>query len=391
MNRMELHKVENSKPEKNQTTQATKRRGSVLIVDDNPQNLRALKVILEERDYEVRAAISGQLALDSMKMELPDVVLLDIMMPDKNGYQVCEEMKLNKATKDIPVLFISALDDLSDKIKAFSVGGVDYIPKPFCAKEVLARVDTHVSLYRSKQELKIANKKLKERSRNLEQLNSELSSFSYSVSHDLRAPLRSISGFSQIILEDYRDKMDEVATGYFDTIVRNTQHMEHLIEDILQLSRISQQELTRVDVNLSRLVEGSIEDLRQAYSLDSISVTIEPDIHAQCSQKLVAIAISNLVSNAWKYSQFVDRPMIEFGVKSVDGKKTYYLKDNGIGFDMKYANKIFLPFSRLHSNKQYEGSGIGLATVKRIIDIHHGAIWVDSIPDKGSVFYFRFA
>jgi len=364
--------------------------GTILIVDDNPQNLRALKAILEEQDFSVRAAINGQLALDSMSIDIPDLVLLDIMMPDKNGYQVCEEMKANELTKDIPVLFISALDDLSDKMKAFSVGGVDYIPKPFYAKEVLARVNTHVNLYKSKKELLRVNQQLVEKTRNLERVNNELHSFSYSVSHDLRAPLRSITGFSQILMEDYHSNMDEVATGYLNTIIRNAKHMEQLIDDLLQLSKISQAELSRSTINLSEMVTQSLNNLLQLVDSGKLEVKIAENISCRCSPKLAGIAISNLLNNAWKYTQYVENPKIEFGKSEFDGKETYFIRDNGIGIDMKYASKIFMPFHRLHREEKYEGSGIGLATVKKIIDVHQGVIWVESQPNEGSTFYFRF-
>jgi len=364
--------------------------GTILIVDDNPANLRALKLILEREFFHVRAAISGELALDSMKVELPDIVLLDIMMPNKNGFEVCEEMKANELTKDIPVLFISALDDLADKIKAFSVGGVDYIPKPFYAHEVIARVNTHITLYKSQKELKRVNQKLYEHSINLERLNKELNSFSYSVSHDLRSPLRSIAGFAQILLEDYHESLDETANNYIDTILRNSKHMEQLIDGLLQLSKISQFELVRADVNLSDTVKQSLNHLLQLDESSNAEVKVADNIICSCSPTLANIAISNLLNNALKYTKYSKDPKVEFGVAKKNGKDTYFIRDNGIGLDMKFAEKIFLPFHRLQRDKKYEGSGIGLATVKRVIDVHHGDIWVESEIDKGSTFYFRF-
>lgn len=275
-------------------------------------------------------------------------------------------------------------------MKAFSVGGVDYIPKPFYANEVLARVNTHINLYKSQKDLIRSNQLLLERSKSLERINNELNSFSYSVSHDLRAPLRSISGFSQILMEDCLTQLDETAMGHLKKIVRNVKRMEQLIDDLLQLSKISQFELDRSEVNLSDTVNRALHNLLQLVDGSKLDIKVAPNVICNCSAKLAEIALSNLLNNAWKYTQFVDKPAIEFGKTQKDGKDTYYIRDNGIGLDMKFANKIFLPFQRLHREEVYEGSGIGLATVKKIIDVHHGVIWVESQPDAGSTFYFRF-
>jgi len=384
---MELPSLEPNDLKKNANPEY---RGSILIVDDSPENLHALKIILEEHYYHVRAAINGDLALESMRVEPPDLVLLDIMMPNKNGFQVCEEMKSLDITKDIPVLFISALDDLADKIKSFAVGGVDYIPKPFYAYEVIARVNTHISLYKTRNELLKVNQQLVDHSRNLERLNKELSEFSYSVSHDLRSPLRSIAGFGHILLEDHASKLDDEAKNHLNTIIRNTARMERLIDDLLQLAKISQYELTRTEVNISETFNQSLKELLDADRGKHVDVFVAGNAICSCSPTLVKIAITNLLSNAWKYTEYVTNPKIEFGLTDIDGKETYYIRDNGIGFDMKYVDKIFLPFHRLHRDNRYDGSGIGLATVRKIIEVHHGAIWAESELNKGSTFYFRF-
>ena len=367
---------------------ASESAGLIVIVDDNLQNLQMLKAILEDKGYEIRAAISGKLALDAINQVRPDLILLDIMMPEMSGYEVCEYLKSNEETKDIPVLFISALDDPEDKMRAFEAGGLDYIPKPFHIEEVIMRVQTHISLRKTKQELDIAYLNLKDHADKLEAANNELRSFSYSVSHDLRAPLRSISGFSQILSQDYGNIIDKEGQDYLKRINQSVNRMGVLIENMLQLSQLSNAEMIRHKVNFKEIAETVISELREQDPEREVSVTIATDMPSFCDGGLMEIALENLLGNAWKYTLKSENPTIEFGVNEKDGEHIYFVKDNGAGFDMKHADRIFEPFRRLHSTNDFEGSGIGLATVQRIIYLHGGRVWVDSKRERGTTFYF---
>lgn len=217
----------------------------------------------------------------------------------------------------------------------------------------------------------------------------ELESFSYSVSHDLRAPLRSIDGFSQALLEDYSNLLDNDGKQYLGRIRVNAQHMSTLIEDMLKLSRISRKQVKKMPVNLSHLVEQSIKRLQELEPERGVEYKIAENIFASGDKDLLAIAIDNLTSNAWKYTGKTAHPIIEFGIEKKGKQTTYHVIDNGAGFDMKYSDKLFSAFQRLHSDDEFFGSGIGLTIVARVINRHGGKIWANSQPNKGAAFYFN--
>ena len=226
------------------------------------------------------------------------------------------------------------------------------------------------------------------RTAELSATNHELEAFSYSVSHDLRAPLRSIDGFSQMILEDYGDRLDEVGKGYFQRIRNASQHMGELIDDLLKLSRISRAELHTEAVNLSSLARSIASTLQQNQPERNAEFIIQDNIVVQGDRFLLGIALENLFGNAWKFTARQPSGKIEFGITSIGGDGVYFIRDNGVGFDMKYVEKLFTPFQRLHSEKDYPGTGIGLSTVQRIIQRHGGRIWVEAEMEKGATFYF---
>ena len=216
----------------------------------------------------------------------------------------------------------------------------------------------------------------------------ELEAFSYSVSHDLRAPLRSIDGFSQALVEDYYDMLDKQGKDYLDRIRNNAQRMALLIDNLMQLSRVTRKDMSKQPVNLSGLVKDSLKKYQEQDPLRTVDTKIPADIIVNGDADLLAIVIDNLVSNAWKYTNKTEHAVIEFGARRDDGKVSYFIKDNGAGFDMKYADKIFGPFQRLHPSEEFEGSGVGLATVSRIILRHGGKLWAEAKPNSGAVFYF---
>lgn len=229
---------------------------------------------------------------------------------------------------------------------------------------------------------------LQRRAEELIAANEGLESFSYSVSHDLRAPLRSIEAFSNFLLEDYRDKLDKTAWDYLTRISSGVGRMKTLIDDLLNLSRISRQDLIRGDIDLSRIAVDFVAELRSTNQNRSIEVTIEDDLRVNGDASLLYLAISNLIRNAWKYTCGVEHPKIEVGKMHEDNRKVFYVRDNGVGFDMRYADKLFIPFQRLHSQGEFRGTGIGLPIVQRVIRRHGGQIWAESEVGKGTTFYF---
>lgn len=218
--------------------------------------------------------------------------------------------------------------------------------------------------------------------------NKELESFSYSISHDLRTPLQALKALSSILIEDYANKLEPELHGHLRRIVDNSDKMSELVDDMLRLARISRQEMNVRQISLSNIVETVVNELYQAEPDRKIDVTVAEDIVTYGDSGLIHIALSNLIGNAWKYSSKTPDSHIEFGMMLKEGEPIYYVRDNGAGFNMKFANKLFEPFKRLHSDKEFSGTGIGLAIVKRVIEKHHGKIWAESEPGKGATFYF---
>ncbi len=222
----------------------------------------------------------------------------------------------------------------------------------------------------------------------LEYANRELESFVYSVSHDLRAPLRSIMGFTKIVMEDYAGTLDAQGRDYLDRIARGSARMSHLIDALLDLSRISRQEVQRTDVDLSAMAGSIISELREAHPDRQVDVRIGEGVSAFADRRLIELVLSNLLDNAWKFTARSGSARIEFGADEKDGPTVYYVRDNGVGFDQEYAEKMFLPFHRLHSDSEYEGTGIGLSIVERIVRRHGGRIWAEGAAGGGAVVYF---
>jgi PAS domain S-box-containing protein len=239
------------------------------------------------------------------------------------------------------------------------------------------------------QELNAAlEQRVKDRTAELEAANKELEAFAYSVSHDLRAPLRGIDGFSQAILEDYQDKLDEAGQDYLNRIRRASQRMAQLIDDILGLSRLTRGELTRETIDLSDLTRHISEELTQSHPARAVEFVIDDDVVGSGDSRLMNAVMENLLRNAWKFTAKTDAARIEFGTVDQDGAQVYFVRDNGVGFDMAYVDKLFGVFQRLHSSTEFEGNGIGLATVQRIIHRHGGRVWADGALGKGATFYF---
>jgi PAS domain S-box-containing protein len=222
----------------------------------------------------------------------------------------------------------------------------------------------------------------------LRRTNKELETFSYAVAHDLRAPLRAIDGFCQALVEDHSESLDESARGYLDRVRRNVQWMADMIDGLLGLSRLTRTPLDLTDVDLSTLAEETAAALRAAEPDRQIELIIESGISVQADPQLLRMLVGNLVENAWKFTGPHDRARIEFGVSRRPGGRVFFVRDDGVGFDGRYVDKLFAPFQRLHRAEEFPGSGIGLATVDRIVRRHGGEIWAESELGRGATFYF---
>lgn len=234
-------------------------------------------------------------------------------------------------------------------------------------------------------------KQVRERTRKLEQANSDLEAFSYSVSHDLRTPLRAITGFSQILQEDYADNLGEEGQRLLSVVIDNTDKMATLIDDILSFSRVSRAELVKTEVNVEQLFEDAIQNMLESYPelKDKVNIQIGDLPKTEGDMSLLKQVAVNLISNAVKYSSKEKTIRIEVGCRHDGDQPVYYVRDNGVGFDMQYTDKLFGVFERLHSSADFEGTGVGLSLVHRIIEQHNGEIWAESEPGEGATFYFK--
>ncbi|SRR5258705_1620295 len=245
----------------------------------------------------------------------------------------------------------------------------------------------------SQEEILRLNAELEERARErtgqLEASNKELEAFCYSVSHDLRAPLRSIDGFSHALLESHSEHLDPIGREYLQRIRAASVRMTQLIDDLLHLSRIGRREMRIQDVNLSDLAASVAHDLQKGEPERKVEFAITTGLCARGDERLLRIALENLLGNAWKFTSRKAKARIEFDGESSDGRRTFFVRDDGAGFDMAYADKLFTPFQRLHAAHEFPGSGIGLAIVQRIMNRHKGQVWAEGAPGKGATFSFH--
>jgi PAS domain S-box-containing protein len=325
------------------------------------------------------------------------------------GYTKKEILKLGVA--DIhPEKSIPYVNDLFDKLLKKEISLAQNVPILKKDKTVffadinasqitLDEKEYLIGIFRDITERKQAEEELKkyrdhleelvrERTIKLESSNKELEAFSYSASHDLRAPLRIIDGFSETLLEDYEDKLDIQGKDYLIRIRTAVKRMAELIEDLLQLSRITRTEINIEKINLTRIARFVIDELQKSQPQRQVEIRIAEDLEETADSKLMRIVLENLLGNAWKFTGKQAQAVIEFGLTNENNKKVYFIRDNGVGFDMAYADKLFAPFQRLHAEDEFPGTGIGLATVRRIIHRHGGRVWAEGEKDKGATFYF---
>jgi light-regulated signal transduction histidine kinase (bacteriophytochrome) len=230
-------------------------------------------------------------------------------------------------------------------------------------------------------------RRVKERTIQLEALNKELEALAYSISHDLRAPLRSIRGFSEVLLERYSSNLDARGQEFLRRVHDSSQHMDHLIDDLLKLSRVSRAELKPQGVDITSLTEGLAAELRESEPNREVEFVIKPNLQADGDERLLRVALDNLLRNAWKFTSKQPRAKIEVGMIR-EPESAFFVRDNGAGFDMVYATRLFGVFQRLHTANEFPGTGVGLATVQRIINRHGGRIWADAKLNQGATFYF---
>ena len=364
----------------------------ILIVDDTPMNQRLLSHVLVQSGYQTRIASNGKQALEIVQQAHPDLVLLDIMMPEMTGYDVCEQLKADPATRNIPVIFLSALDATEDKVRAFTVGGVDYITKPFQIEEVLARVETHLSLQGLRRQLQQANKDLEQKLDELQARNAELDAFAHTVAHDLKNPLSTVLGFAHLLAQrpEMFESQDEMAKEA-GRILSGAKKMNDIIESLLLLAGVRKEMVALSPLDMGKIVAEVHERLGALINEYQPEIILPPswpqaDGYAPWIEEVWA----NYLSNAMKYGG--QPPRVELGAESVngaDGKPMvrFWTRDNGPGLSPEDQTKLFTPFTRIHVTRA-KGHGLGLSIVQRIVEKFGGEVGVVSQPGQGSTFYF---
>jgi signal transduction histidine kinase len=378
-------------------------RVNILLVDDQPANLVALEAMLQGLDQNLIKAESGREALKWLLTHEFAVILLDVKMPDMDGFETATLIRQREKSRHTPILFLTADDKTQNHaVRGYAVGAVDYLVKPVVPEFVRSKVAVFVELAKKSELLRRQTQLLLESEqaalelaetraelvRDLEHKNRELESFSYAVSHDLRAPLRRIDSFSRAVLESQGEKLDEPGQRYLERVREASQHMSQLIDDVLYLSRVTRAELREQEVDLSALAHMILTRLQESEPARRVEVKLRPSVVVTGDGQLLRIAMENLLENAWKFTGKEPESRIEFGVTNASGEPTYFVRDNGAGFDMTYADRLFGPFQRLHPQGEFPGSGIGLATVQRIIHRHGGRVWAEGLVGQGATFQF---
>jgi len=380
----------------------------ILTVDDSLTYLHEVAAQLREQGYDVVPARSGEEALELLSVQMVDCILLDLVMPGLSGQETCRRIKSTAAWRDIPLIMHTALEEQQAMIEGINAGADDYIAKSSDHEVLCARVRAQLRRKQFEDENRsireqLLHKELEVFAANsarelaetrgvfveeLERKNSELETFSYSVSHDLRAPLRSIDGFSKLLLERHAANLDTEGQDYLHRVRKSAQRMGELIDDLLLLSRVGRADLGRARVDLSSIARAVYEELKKQYPSRRVTMRIEDQLLVEADSGLMRVVFENLLGNAWKFTAKVADARIEVGTDQQEGVTVFFVRDNGAGFNMSYAEKLFSPFQRLHTESEFSGTGIGLATVHRVIDRHGGRIWASSAENQGATFYF---
>lgn len=361
----------------------------ILIVDDRPENLITLKKVLKNLDIELIEASNGNDALKATLHHNFALALLDIQMPEMDGYELASILREEEKTANLPFIFISAVyTDNLNVFKGYEKGAFSFITKPFQPEILINKVKFFMEKHQQEIALFELNKDLKKKNSDLEAMNKELEAFSYSVSHDLRSPLRSINGYAEILKEDHEVYLEDEAKRLLNHIIRSALKMSDLIDSLLTLSRLGRKEMSMRIIDTKQLVERVVKEVRKEQNNGDPKITIADLPKVEGDIELLKQVYVNLISNSFKYSAKKENPTIEIGAE-MDGEiPIFYVRDNGAGFNMEYEKKLFGVFQRLHGAREFEGIGIGLAIVKRIIDSHGGRVWATGVVDEGATFYF---
>ncbi len=384
---------------------------TILVVDDNPTNLEILDHALTAVGYNVRIEVEGLSVIQQVHLSVPDLILLDIMLPDINGFEVCQQLKADPLTESIPIIFMTALVDTVDKVKGLSLGAVDYITKPFQEEELLARVRTHLHLRQLSKTLELQNQQLKELAEELEnrvaertaelsqalekekELNQLKSRFITMASHEFRTPLAIISSSSGI-LQNFSDRLSEKRKQeHLETVQNTIKHITQILDDVLMINRAEAEkiELQLEALDIISFCQHLKEEIEASSSQHKIDLTVDIGdgiydnvLIVQFDKKLLRQILTNLLTNAIKYSP--ESNIVNFSLSRENHKLIFKITDYGIGIPEADQVNLFASFQRASNVGTISGTGLGLAIVKKCVDLHEGNLVLDSQLGKGTIF-----
>ncbi|HEY4176439.1 MAG TPA: response regulator [Kofleriaceae bacterium] len=369
----------------------------VLLVDNDRELSGGVASILHDNGYDVAQTSASNDAIELVSVQRIDCILLDWHV--SGAADVCAQIKSAPTVRDTPVLAITDSADRTVTMAALAAGADDVVDRSAGLELLAARVRAQIRRRKVEDERRKAREnvvrgelmdQLEQANARLTATNEELEAFSYSVSHDLRAPLRAIGSFTSAVLEDAGPVLDENSKEYLQRVVRAATSMGEMIEALLELSRVSRAAIVRESVDLTSATIGLLDELAQRDPHRVVTTTIQPGMKAQADRRLVRVVLDNLLGNAWKFTSQKPNAEITVGMETHEGLNTVFVRDNGAGFDAAQATNLFRPFKRLHTEKQFAGTGIGLATTRRIVERHGGKLWATSQPGEGATFYVTF-
>ena len=378
-------------------------RVNILLVDDEPANLHALQAVLEPLEQNLITASSGTQALRKVLEHDFAVILLDVQMPDMSGIDAAAMIRERERSKTTPIIFLTGVVKTAEMMfKGYSAGAVDYLMKPVISGVLRAKVEVFVELAQVRHslqqeiaerariagELSKLNMVLEQRNEDLTAANSDLEAFSHSVSHDLRMPLRHIQAYVSMIEESALAKLNADEQRRLKGVREAAQRMSQLIDDLLAFSRIGRTAMRRAPVDLNSLVKAVINELQPEIKSRKVDWTLQQLPYISGDRPLLHQVFLNLLANAVKYTRTRAEARIQIFAVEQDDEVIVGVKDNGVGFDPAYADKLFGVFQRLHSATDFEGTGVGLANVRRIVQRHGGRTWAESVLNEGATFYF---
>jgi two-component system sensor histidine kinase/response regulator len=359
----------------------------ILIVDDEEALMRALSNTLKDHGFDTAGFLRGEDAMAELRRSKFDILLSDLMMPDMDGLAVLRSAL--EIDPNLVGIIMTGAGTISTAVEAMKTGAFDYILKPFKLNAILPVLNRAVALRQLRLRNAILQEKVVKHTAQLEAVNQELEAFAHTVSHDLRAPLRHIGSYAGFISHSESSKLSEEDRGYLTHIVNSTVRMTRLIDDLLAFARMGLADLRHVPIDTPAMLEEVLRQLQPEIAARNIIWKKNPLPPVQADPALLRQVFTNLLLNSVKYTRMRDPAEIEIGCQSDTADETViYIRDNGIGFDMKYATKLFGVFQRLHRENEFEGTGVGLANVRRIISRHGGRTWAEGKVNEGATFYF---